>query len=139
MQTDEAPRLYPTFRFTNAAQMIDWLEKAFGFRLHAKHMDGDTIAHAELSLGSSMIMCGQDRADAYGKMVGQSSGQGGKSIYVAIDDADAMHDRAKAAGAKILEAPTDRDYGSREFICADPEGNVWAFGTYWPKAGDKNP
>ena len=44
--------------------------------------------------------------------------------------------RAKAAGAKILEEPTDRDYGSRDFICADPEGNIWSFGTYWPKADE---
>ncbi len=47
--------------------------------------------------------------------------------------------KAEDAGAEfpILEEPTDRDYGSREFICADPEGNVWSFGTYWPKASDK--
>ena len=47
-----------------------------------------------------------------------------------------VYARAKAAGAKILEEPIDRDYGSRDFICADPEGNVWSFGTYQPKAGD---
>ena len=29
---------------------------------------------------------------------------------------------------------TDTDYGSRDFICRDPEGYVWCFGTYWPKA-----
>ena len=37
---------------------------------------------------------------------------------------------------EILEELTDRDYGSREFICRDPEGNVWSFGTYWPKANE---
>ncbi|RQP05371.1 MAG: glyoxalase, partial [Paracoccus sp. BP8] len=51
----EAPRIYPTFRFRNAAAMIDWLEKAFGFTIHAKYMDGDKVAHAELAFGSSMI------------------------------------------------------------------------------------
>ena len=61
---------------------------------------------------------------------------GGKSTYVAVDDTDAIYARAKAAGAKILEEPTNRDYGSRDFVCADPEGNIWSFGTYWPKAGD---
>ncbi|TGV78109.1 glyoxalase, partial [Mesorhizobium sp. M00.F.Ca.ET.158.01.1.1] len=41
------------------------------------------------------------------------------------------------AGATIIQELTNRDYGSREFICRDPEGNVWSFGTYWPKAGEK--
>ena len=45
--------------------------------------------------------------------------------------------RAEAAGAEILEGLTDRGYGSREFICRDPEGNVWSLGTYWPKSNDK--
>ncbi|WP_231493210.1 VOC family protein [Paracoccus pantotrophus] len=75
--------------------------------------------------------------DAYGEMVGQPSGQGGKSLYIAVDDADAMFARAQAAGAAIEEGLTDRDYGSREFICRDPEGNLWCFGTWWPKVTDK--
>ncbi|MBR1205399.1 MULTISPECIES: hypothetical protein [unclassified Bradyrhizobium] len=31
----------------------------------------------------------------------------------------------------------DTDYGSRDFACRDPEGNLWSFGTYWPKAHKK--
>lgn len=132
----EAPRLYPTFRYRDAAAMIDWLSNAFGFTLQAKYMDGDRVAHAQLTFGSSMIMMGSVRDDAYGAMVGGPGTGGGKSTYVAVDDADALYARAKAAGAKILEELVNRDYGSREFICADPEGNIWSFGTYWPKAGD---
>ncbi len=37
-------------------------------------------------------------------------------------------------GARIEEGLTDQPYCSREFICRDPEGNVWCFGTYWPTA-----
>ena len=134
----EAPRIYPTFRYRDAAKMIDWLCDAFGFAVDAKYMDGDQVAHAQLSFGSAMIMLGSVRDDGYGRMVGgPADGNGGRSTYVAVDDADAAYERAKAAGAKILEEPTDRDYGSREFICADPEGVVWSFGTYWPKAGEK--
>lgn len=133
--TTESPRIYPTFRFRDAPAMIDWLEKAFGFRVRAKYMDGDRVGHAELAFGSSIIMCGSVKDDAYGAMVG-APGQGGKSLYVAVDEVDALFERAKSAGARIEQGLTDRDYGSREFICADPEGNVWCFGTYWPKADD---
>jgi uncharacterized glyoxalase superfamily protein PhnB len=133
----EAPRIYPTFRYRDAARMIDWLCNAFGFSVHARYGEGDDVQHAQLVLGSSMIMLGNVRDDAYGRMVGGPvSGSGGKSTYVVIEDTDAVYARAKAAGATILEEPTNRDYGSRDFICADPEGNVWSFGTYWPKAGD---
>ena len=129
------PRIFPTFRYRDAARMIDWLGEAFGFVLEAKFMDGEAVAHAEMSLGGSLIMLGSVRDDAYGAMVGAPGDPGGKSTYVVAEDIDALHARAKAAGAKILEEPVDRDHGSRDFICADPEGNVWSFGTYQPKAG----
>ena len=129
----EAPRIYPTFRYRDAPAMIDWLCTAFGFEVDAKYMDGDKVAHAQLSFGSSMIMLGSVRNDDYGRIVGGPARDGGKSTYIAVDDADEAFARAKKAGATILEEPVDRDYGSREFMCADPEGNVWSFGTYWPK------
>lgn len=133
----EPPRIYPTFRYRDAARMIDWLVEAFGFTVHARYPNDDgSIAHAQLALGSSMIMLGSVRDDDYGAMVGAPGDNGGKAIYVAVEDTDAAYVRAKAAGATILEEPVDRDYGSRDFICRDPEGNIWSFGTYWPKAGE---
>jgi uncharacterized glyoxalase superfamily protein PhnB len=136
MPTPEAPRIFPTLRYANAAAMIDWLATAFGFLVHAKYMDGADVGHAELALGSSMIMIGSSRADAFGAIVGEPGHNGGKAIYLAVEDVDVVHARAKAAGADIVQQLTDRDYGSREFICRDPEGNVWSVGTYWPKAGE---
>jgi uncharacterized glyoxalase superfamily protein PhnB len=131
----EPPRIYPSFRYRDATKMIDWLVEAFGFSVHAKFMNDDgTVGHAQLTLGSAMIMVGSVRDDAYGDMVGGPGETGGKGTYIAVADVDARFARAKAAGATILEEPTDRDYGSREFTCRDPEGNVWSFGTYWPKA-----
>ena len=134
----EPPRIFPTFRYRNAAKMIDWLCEAFGFTVNARYENNGVVEHAQLAFGSSMIMLGDARSDVYGQMVGTSGEPGGKSTYIAVDDTDALFARAKAAGAKIEEEPTDRDYGSRDFICRDPEGNVWSFGTYWPKAGDKS-
>ena len=135
-----APRLYPTFRYEDPATMIEWLKEAFGFELRVKY-DDETggIMHAEMAFGPSLIMLGQARDDAYGGLVGRPGKGGGKSTYVAVDDADAAYDRAKAAGATILEELTDRSYGSREFVCADPEGHVWAFGTYRPATDEVPP
>jgi uncharacterized glyoxalase superfamily protein PhnB len=50
-----------------------------------------------------------------------------QSLHVYADDVDAHHARAKAAGAKILEAPTDQFYGDRRYAAEDPEGHHWYF------------
>lgn len=133
----EPPRVFPTMRFRDVGRMIAWLTEAFGFSVHANYVSDGEVAHAQLAFGSSMIMCGQARDDAFGRMLGSPKGAGGSSIYIAVDDVDALCARARAAGAEILEEPVDRDYGAREFICRDPEGNVWSFGTYWPKAHER--
>lgn len=134
----EPPRIFPAFRFRNAAAMIDWLTGVVGFTVHARYDTEDgKVGHAELAFGSSMIMFGDDKQDAFHEIVGDPSGSGGQSLYVAAEDVDALYAKVKGAGTTIEEGLTDRDYGSREFICRDPEGNVWCFGTYWPKAGEK--
>ena len=133
----EPSRIFPTLRYHDAAAMIAWLGRAFGFTEHAVYRDDQGgIVHAELTLGAAMVMLSSAREDRFGAMVGApGSGPGnGQAIYVAVEDADAHHDRAKAAGAEILMGLTDTDYGSRDYICRDPEGCVWCFGTYWPKA-----
>ena len=120
--------IIPTLRYQDAKAAIDFLVNAFGFeRHHITENDDGTVAHAELTYGSGMVMLGTARGDdrfATGRAV----------VYVVVDDPDAVHDQAKAAGATIVQELTDQDYGSREFAAEDPEGNVWSFGTYDPFA-----
>ena len=52
-----------------------------------------------------------------------------------MDDVDAHHERAVAAGAEVVMELTDQEYGSREYAIRDPGGNVWTFGTYRPQVG----
>jgi uncharacterized glyoxalase superfamily protein PhnB len=123
-----APSLYPTLRYADAPAAIRFLVEAFGFTEESV-MAGpveDTIAHAELSYGNGMLMLGSVRDDG-GVFDVSNCG-----VYVAVDDPDAHHDRARAAGAEIVMDPTDQDYGSREYAAKDSEGNVWSFGTYRP-------
>jgi uncharacterized glyoxalase superfamily protein PhnB len=49
---------------------------------------------------------------------------------VVTDHPDEVHERAIAAGAELIRPLQDEDYGSRGFTVADPEGNLWSFGTY---------
>jgi uncharacterized glyoxalase superfamily protein PhnB len=66
---------------------------------------------------------------------GQESGTGPTppgafSAYVVTADPDAVHARAKKAGAEITTDLYVTDHGSRDFAARDPEGNRWNFGTY---------
>lgn len=139
MSEIEAPRIFASRRYRDARKMIAWLEEAFGFKAHyiVEGEDG-SIIHSQVAFGSSMIMIGKDREDEFAETVGSPGDQaGGQSIYIAIDDADALYARAKAAGATMFRELMDTDYGSRDFGCYDPEGQAWNFGTYWPKAHEK--
>src|SRR4051812_2062847 len=117
----EAPRLYPTLRCRDAEAMIRWLKEAFGFTERVVYRGDGVVHHAELAFGSSILMLGQDRADHYGTLAGDLGGRRTDAVYVAVADADALHDRAQAAGARIEVALHDTDYGSRDFACRDPE------------------
>jgi uncharacterized glyoxalase superfamily protein PhnB len=122
--------------------MIDWLQRAFGFRKHVAYTaENGKVTHAELALGDRLLMVGSAKYDtAFGKLVRPPLDVGGttQAVYIAVPDADKVFAAAKAAGAEIVMELTDQPYGSRDFICKDPEGQVWCFGTYAPRvpAGD---
>lgn len=129
--------IVPTLRYRNAPAAIDWLCRAFGFERHfVIPGPDDTIAHAQLTLGSDMVMLGSMHEDAYGRLVGphDPARPATQSLYVIVPDADALHARAVAAGAEIVMPLATPDYGGRDFTCRDCEGHVWTFGTYDPWA-----
>ena len=128
----------PTMRYRDAPAAIEWLCRAFGFE-KALVVPGEhgTIAHAQLTFGNGMIMLGSARDDEFGRLVKPPRDVGGvgtQGVCVIVDDADAHYARAVAAGAEIVLAIKDEDYGGRDYSCRDPEGHVWSFGTYDPWA-----
>jgi uncharacterized glyoxalase superfamily protein PhnB len=126
----------PTLRYRHAPAAIDWLCKVFGFERHAVYPGpGDTIGHAELTLGGGMIMLGSHKDDAYGqgfKAPAEVGGYETRSAYIVVADADAVYARAQEAGGAIVRPIKDTEYGSREFTVKDLEGHSWSVGTYNP-------
>ena len=126
----------PCLRYRDAKYMIGWLRDAFGFHPQAVYEDGSGgVAHAQLTLGSGMIMLGSLREDdQFGKMQSTPAALGGttQSPYLVVADADAIYQNAIAAGAEIVIEIKDEDYGGRGFSCRDPEGHLWNVGTYDP-------
>jgi uncharacterized glyoxalase superfamily protein PhnB len=128
--------IYPALRYRDAQEAARFLVDAFGFeRVNVYEDDDGVIHHAELRLGESLIMFGQAREPQAGEYSEIAPPPGQTALYAVVADADAHHDRAKAAGAEIVRGLRDQDYGSREYTARDTDGNIWTFGTYDPTAG----
>jgi uncharacterized glyoxalase superfamily protein PhnB len=121
--------------YADAPAAIDWLEQAFGFERASVHEGPDgTIAHAELRLGDSMVMLGTAGDNDLGLKTPRELGAVNQGVYLIVDDGiDAHYERAVAADAEVVRALHDTDYGSRDYIVRDPEGNLWSVGTYRPE------
>ena len=128
--------IVPSLRYRDAPAAIDWLCKAFGFEKQlVVPGEAGTIAHAQLVFGNGMIMLGSARDDDIGRLqrpLDAPDAPVSESAYVIVSDVDAHHARADAAGATVVMAPADQDYGGRLYACRDPEGNLWHFGSYDP-------
>ena len=122
---ENTPRITPYLLYENVSGAIDWLTSAFGFveRMRVPGLDGKT-AHAEMRLADGVIMMGCPGPEYQNpKRLGHVT----QNLYVYVDDVDAHFERAKKAGARILEEPKDQFYGDRRYGAVDPEGHHWYF------------
>jgi uncharacterized glyoxalase superfamily protein PhnB len=123
---DDFPRVTPYLYYEDVAASFDWLVKAFGFTEKFR-MPGDdgVLRHAELRVGhDGVVMMGNPGPD-YTRPPSRHS-----MLYIYVDDVDAHFARARDAGAKITEEPTDVFYGDRRYTALDPEGQEWCFATH---------
>ena len=121
-----AQQFSPVLIYDDADKAIQFLTEAFGFTDAGIYRTPEgRIAHAELAYGGGVIGL-SDRVE------GSVFDLGPCAVYVVVDDPDAHHARAVAAGAEVVFPLTDQDYGSRDYAVRDPEGFVWCFGTYAP-------
>jgi uncharacterized glyoxalase superfamily protein PhnB len=129
--------IVPALRYRDAAAAIDWLCEAFGFEKHlVVPGENGAIAHAQLTFGNGMIMLGSGHGGDYDDLIVQPVDAGAvtQAPYIIVTEVDAHYERAKAAGAEIVMEIADQDYGGRLYVCRDPEGHVWNFGSYDPWA-----
>jgi PhnB protein len=120
--------LFPYLRVNDAARAIDFYARAFGaterFRLTEP---SGRIGHAEIVFGSMTLML-SDEFPEYGLLGPQPGVSAPFSIHLHVDDADAMIERAVAAGATLERAPQDEFYGERAGVVHCPFGHRWMIG-----------
>jgi len=120
-----APTVWPTLQARDARALIDWLV-ALGFEETFVYADGGAVVHAQLwwPEGGSLMLADHSVAGDCSRQTGAFG------AYVVTDHVDNVYERAKAAGARIVSELAEQHHGKREFTVADPEGNVWSFGSY---------
>jgi uncharacterized glyoxalase superfamily protein PhnB len=138
MSLDRSSTVIPCLTYRDAPRMLQWLCEALGFQRHAVYEDNaGGIAHAELTLGSGMIMMGSEQKDgAFAQLQSTPAKLSGttQSPYLVVPDADAVHARVVAMGGETVMPIEDKPYGGRAFACRDPEGHLWNVGSYDPWA-----
>lgn len=137
MTRQQVSTIIPSVRYRDAFAAIDWLVNVFGFHRHAVYEGPDgTVAHAELTWGSGMIMLGSaSNANAhlqYNAHPDEIEGRVTSPIYVVVPDCAPLYASAQQAGAMILQELRTMDYGGQAFTVCDPEGYIWSFGEYDP-------
>jgi uncharacterized glyoxalase superfamily protein PhnB len=115
----------PYLLYEDGQAAIEFLTNAFGFREVDRQVGGAGGMHAELEVspGGGRIYLGQPPSGFRNPAeVGRTS-----SMYVLVDDVDAHCERAKGAGAQIVEELNDLPFGHRRYGCTDPQGHEWFF------------
>jgi uncharacterized glyoxalase superfamily protein PhnB len=131
MTNNRESAVWPILTFRDARAAAAFLRDAFGFEetaVYACEDDPSIVEHAEMRwpLGGGVMFGTAGKDDSpFGRRE-----PGNDSVYVVCDDPDGLFERATGAGAQVVRGLEDEDYGSRGFTVRDPEGNLWAFGTY---------
>lgn len=126
---DGYPRVSPYLCVSGASAAIDFYREVLGAGERARMAAPDgRVGHAELVIGDSLIML----SDEWPEMgVSSPTTLGGTpvTLSVYVEDVDAVHARALAAGATELSAPANQFYGDRSGQFVDPFGHRWSVAT----------
>jgi uncharacterized glyoxalase superfamily protein PhnB len=81
-----------------------------------------------MTFGDGYIMVGGEWAD-WTKSPRSAGNANTQSVHVQLREGLDEHcERARAAGAVIVQEPEDQFYGDRTYRAMDPEGHMWTFG-----------
>ncbi len=120
----------PHLIMKDAAGAIEFYKNAFGAEETSRVPGPDgKIMHAELKIGSSMLMIADEFPDM-GSRGPQSIGGSPVTLHIYVDDVDALFDRAVKAGGKVTMPLADMFWGDRYGRLEDPFGHQWSIGTH---------
>jgi uncharacterized glyoxalase superfamily protein PhnB len=111
----------PVLVYPDVREAVSWLTQALGF-VERTRIGEDHRAQLSIGRHGAMIV-----ADVQGERQPPQIGVVTHELKVRVDDVGAHFERARAHGARVVEPPTDREYGERECTVEDLGGHRWQF------------
>ena len=106
----------PLLAYPDVLAAADWLCRAFGFAVRLRI--GNHRVQLTVPGGGALVV-------TQGEVTPQSCSS--HAVMVRVEDVDAHHARATAAGAAISGPPTTQPYGERQYATQNFAGHRWVF------------
>ena len=120
----------PVLAIEGAAEAIEFYKRAFNAtELYRMAMPDGTVMHAEIRIGDSNIMLGEEAPD-WGALSAKTVGGSPTTLYIYCEDVDAIAQQAIAAGAKEIDPVKNQFWGDRSGKVEDPFGYRWGIATH---------
>jgi len=120
----------PYLAVNNASDAIEFYKRAFGAKERVRMpMPDGKVGHAELQIGNSIIMLGEECPE-HGATSPQTLGGTPVGLALYVEDVDKAFGRAVQAGASVKEPVTDKFWGDRAGSIQDPFGHKWSLLTH---------
>jgi PhnB protein len=129
---DTYRRVTPALIVKGAAAALDFYAEAFGAQERMRYPGPyETIAHAEIEIGDSVIIVEDEFPDRGTKAPPPGGLEGSPCfLFIYVEDVDATVDKAVKLGATLQRAPEDQFYGDRDGFIIDPFGHGWTIATH---------
>jgi PhnB protein len=120
-------QIIPYIFYRDVPAALDWLARAFGFVEVMRTGTPRGGMHGEMTFDGHKIMMGQGLREK--RMLSAADADAStQGVFIYLDDVDAHHERARAAGAQIETPLKDEPYG-RTYTAIDLDGHPWFFTT----------
>lgn len=129
-EEQEAATFFPDAFYRDPNAAVDWLQRAFGFELQLVIDSGDGQIRAHLGFGGARVAVSSESSpEGQPPRLSPLAVGGGntQTVHIQLEsDIDAHCERARAAGAKVVQEPETQFYGDRTYRAVDPEGHMWS-------------
>ena len=119
----------PMLAVANVREAINFYKNAFGFSVEGVMETPNGVMHAELVLRDMKVMLSPEEP-RQNALSAKSIGNTPVTLYVLVDDVDAVFTNAVAAGGNTLMPVADMFWGDRCGVVSDPDGNKWMIATH---------
>jgi uncharacterized glyoxalase superfamily protein PhnB len=128
---DEFHSVTPMLVLKDARKAVEFYKRALGAQelMIMPGADGKGVMHAEIRIGDSIVMLGEECPGAPCKSA-ETLGGSPVSFYIYVEDVDAAFKVAVDAGAEVEMAVREMFWGDRMGSVRDPFGYSWGLATH---------